>query len=45
MNVVRFEIPYGRMRRRIDIPPGRYVLVERRHDHGCLFLRLTREAP
>jgi len=45
MNVVRLEIPYGRMRRRIDLPPGHYALVERRLDHGCLFLRLTREAP
>jgi HSP20 family protein len=44
MNVVRLEIPYGRMRRRIDLPPGRYVLAERRLDHGCLYLRLTREA-
>ena len=45
MKVVRLEIPYGRMRRRIDLPPGRYVLAERRLDHGCLYLRLTREAP
>jgi HSP20 family molecular chaperone IbpA len=44
MNVVRLEIPYGRMRRRIDLPPGRYVLIERSLDHGCLHLRLTREA-
>jgi HSP20 family protein len=44
MNVVRLEIPYGRMRRHIDLPPGRYVLVERRLDSGCLHLRLTREA-
>jgi HSP20 family molecular chaperone IbpA len=44
MNVVRLEIPYGRMRRRIDLPPGRYALVERRLDHGCLHLRLSREA-
>jgi HSP20 family protein len=43
--VVRFEIPYGRMRRRIDLPSGRYALVERRLDHGRLFLRLTRETP
>src|SRR4030088_1709907 len=43
-NVVRLEIPYGRMRRRIDLPPGRYALVERQLDRGCLFLRLTREA-
>ncbi len=45
MTVVRMEIPYGRMRRRIDLPAGRYALVERRLDRGCLFLRLTREAP
>jgi HSP20 family protein len=44
VKVVRLEIPYGRMRRRIDLPPGRYVLIERRLDHGCLYLRLTREA-
>jgi HSP20 family protein len=44
MNVVRLEIPYGRMRRRIDLPPGHYVLTERRLDRGCLHLRLTREA-
>jgi len=40
MDVVRLEIPYGRMRRRVDLPPGRYELVERRLDQGCLFLRL-----
>lgn len=45
VSVVRLEIPYGRMRRRIDLPPGRYALTERRLDHGCLHLRLTREAP
>ena len=44
-NVLRMEIPYGRMRRRIDLPPGHYALVERRLDRGCLYLRLTREAP
>jgi len=42
-NVVRLEIPYGRMRRRIDLPPGHYALLERRLDRGCLFLRLTKE--
>jgi HSP20 family protein len=44
MQVVRFEIPYGRMRRRIELPPGRYILVERRLDCGYLHLRLNREA-
>ena len=43
LNVVRMEIPYGRMRRRIELPPGRYVLTERRLDRGCLHLSLTRE--
>ena len=45
MNVVRLEIPYGRMRRRVELPPGRYLLTERRLEHGCLHLRLTREIP
>jgi HSP20 family protein len=45
MNVVRLEIPYGRMRRRVDLPPGRYVLKERRLDRGCLHLHLTKEGP
>jgi HSP20 family protein len=45
MNVVRLEIPYGRMRRRVELPPGRYVLTERRLEHGCLHLHLTRELP
>lgn len=45
MQVVRLEIPYGRMRRRIDLPSGNYVLIERRLDRGYLHLRLTRPAP
>ncbi len=40
--VVRLEIPYGRMRRRIDLPPGRYALHENRLENGYLHLRLTR---
>jgi HSP20 family protein len=44
LDVVRMEIPYGRMRRRIELPPGRYALTERRLDRGCLHLSLTREA-
>ncbi|HEY0803029.1 MAG TPA: Hsp20/alpha crystallin family protein [Steroidobacteraceae bacterium] len=43
MNLVRLEIPYGRMRRRIDLPTGRYALIERRLDRGCLYLRLMKE--
>lgn len=41
MQVIRLEIPYGRMRRRIDLPPGRYALIEHRLEHGCLTLRLA----
>jgi len=41
MHVVRLEIPYGRMRRRIDLPPGRYALRENRLENGHLFLRLA----
>jgi hypothetical protein len=41
MHVVRLEIPYGRMRRRIDLPPGRYALRENRFENGYLFLRLA----
>lgn len=41
VNVIRLEIPYGRLRRRIDLPPGRYVLHEHRLENGYLFLRLT----
>jgi HSP20 family protein len=39
--VIRLEIPYGRMRRRIDLPAGSYVLLELRLERGYLFLRLT----
>ena len=41
VEVVRLEIPYGRMRRRIELPAGRYTLIEHRLDRGYLFLRLT----
>jgi HSP20 family protein len=40
-DVIRLEIPYGRMRRRIELPPGSYTLLEFRLDAGYLFLRLT----
>lgn len=41
VEVVRLEIPYGRMRRRIELPSGSYTLLEFRLDAGYLFLRLT----
>lgn len=40
VEVVRLEIPYGRMRRRIDLPPGTYTLAEHRLERGILFIRL-----
>lgn len=43
VNIVRLEIPYGRMHRRIELPPGRYALTERSLDRGYLQLHLTRE--
>jgi HSP20 family protein len=39
--VVRLEIPYGLMRRRIVLPPGRYAVRENRLENGYLFLRLA----
>jgi HSP20 family protein len=43
--VVRLEVPYGVMRRHLDLPPGRYGIVERRLDNGCLQVHLRlREA-
>jgi HSP20 family molecular chaperone IbpA len=41
VEVIRLEIPYGRMRRRIELPPGSYTLLEFRLDAGYLFVRLT----
>lgn len=41
VEMLRLEIPYGRMRRRIELPPGRYSLCERRLENGYLFVRLT----
>src|ERR1700722_14286657 len=37
MTVVRLEIPYGRMRRRLDLPPAHYALVARRLVCGYRF--------
>ena len=41
IEVVRMEIPYGRMQRRIDLPAGTYTLLEHWLERGYLFLRLT----
>jgi HSP20 family protein len=44
VQVIRLEIPYGRMRRRIELPPGSYTLHEFRLNHGYLYVRLTGSA-
>jgi HSP20 family molecular chaperone IbpA len=44
VSVVRLEIPYGRMRRSIDLPPGSYALRENRLENGYLLLRLARSS-
>ena len=39
--IVRLEVPYGHMRRLIDLPAGRYRLVDRRLNNGCLHIQLA----
>jgi HSP20 family molecular chaperone IbpA len=41
--VVRLEIPYGRIERRIDLPAGRYQLLGQEFVDGCLHVRVGRE--
>jgi HSP20 family protein len=41
--IVRLEIPYGRIERRIQLPPGRYELLDRQLVDGCLHIRLAGE--
>ena len=41
--ILRLEIPYGRMERRIALPPGRYQLLDRELLDGCLRIRLAGE--
>jgi HSP20 family protein len=39
--IVRLEIPYGRIERRIELPPGRYELLGQEFLDGCLSIRLA----
>lgn len=41
--ILRLEIPYGRIERHIELPPGHYELRERKLADGCLFIRLAGE--
>jgi HSP20 family molecular chaperone IbpA len=38
----RLEIPYGRFERRIELPPGRFDVVQRELVDGCLSLGLRK---
>jgi len=40
--VHRLEIPHGTFERRLELPPGRYELDQRRVVDGCLFLSFTK---
>jgi HSP20 family molecular chaperone IbpA len=39
--IVRLEIPYGRIERRVELPPGRYQLLGQELLDGCLRIRLA----
>lgn len=41
--IVRLEIPYGRIERHIELPPGRYELLGQELQDGCLRIRLGGE--
>jgi HSP20 family protein len=41
--IVRLEIPYGRIERRIELPAGRYELLGQELLDGCLRIRLAGE--
>ena len=42
VTIHRLEIPYGRFERNIELPPGRYDLVQREFADGCLLIELRR---
>ncbi|MCS6948808.1 MAG: Hsp20/alpha crystallin family protein [Steroidobacteraceae bacterium] len=39
----RLEIPYGRFVKNLSLAPGRYRILERRVEQGCLTVLLQRE--
>lgn len=40
--VHRLELPYGRFRRRIPLPPGHYAVARLVTERGCLTIRLKK---
>ena len=43
-SIRRLELPHGRFERRVALPAGRYDLIARSLDHGCLVIGLRRIA-
>lgn len=43
--ILRLEIPYGRMERRIELPAGRYRITAQECREGCMQIHLTGEWP
>lgn len=41
-SIHRLEIPYGRFERAIGLPRGRYQILQRLSDQGCLVIGLRR---
>ncbi len=42
VSVRRLEIPYGYFKRRLQLPPGRYISAQRELIDGCLVLTLRK---
>jgi len=43
VRIVRLEIPYGRMERRIELPAGHFELAAHDFKDGCMHIRLIGE--
>ena len=43
--IVRLEIPYGRIERRIELPAGQFEIAAHDFKDGCMHLRLIGEWP
>jgi HSP20 family molecular chaperone IbpA len=41
-DIYRLEIPHGRFERRIELPPGRFILEQKDIADGCVLLRLRK---
>jgi len=40
--ILRMELPSGQFERDIELPAGRYQLIQQSVEHGCLWLKLAR---